>query len=278
MSFEITRDSAIEFLTLLRTAPATGPGDLELLCLQGSSAVDPKRPNVLTLNENTPNYYNDTIVLLQIAEGEERLAAFLGTVDPGDVPVKGGVAHLTHGRHDYIRGFHLRKDYGDKYPCLRALNEINRIWRRREDGTIVVEENGFGVNVHAGGLGELVNDWSKGCLNICGGWNGAPYTYFLHALDIHFLRRGSVGVTIWSGKDFARFLEQGWNMKPTLRLGIRNPWVADLQQALTRKRFFSGKVDGDWREGTELAVRRFQLEAKLAVDGVVGPSTWAALS
>lgn len=53
--------------------------------------------------------------------------------------------------------------------------------------------------------------------------------------------------------------------------------VAALQRALEARGLLSNGEDGDFGEVTERAVRAFQLQAGLSVDGEVGPDTWAAL-
>ena len=52
--------------------------------------------------------------------------------------------------------------------------------------------------------------------------------------------------------------------------------VDTLQNALN-KFGFEIKVDGAFSSDTEAAVRQFQMDHNLYVDGVVGPATWAAL-
>ena len=55
------------------------------------------------------------------------------------------------------------------------------------------------------------------------------------------------------------------------------PEVAALQVALRAKGLYSGPVDGVLGDGTERAVRRLQRRAKIAIDGIPGPRTRAAL-
>lgn len=64
---------------------------------------------------------------------------------------------------------------------------------------------------------------------------------------------------------------------PVLRHGARGSAVTRLQRALKAKGFDPGPVDGIFGNGTLSAVRRFQSARGLAVDGVVGARTWAAL-
>ena len=56
-----------------------------------------------------------------------------------------------------------------------------------------------------------------------------------------------------------------------LRKGDRGPDVKKVQQALDIP------ADGIFGSQTEGAVKQFQLEQKLTVDGIVGPNTWDAL-
>ena len=66
---------------------------------------------------------------------------------------------------------------------------------------------------------------------------------------------------------------------PTLKRGSKGEYVTLLQTKLKNKGYDLGAygVDGDFGKATEAAVRAFQMDAGIAVDGVVGKNTWAAL-
>lgn len=66
---------------------------------------------------------------------------------------------------------------------------------------------------------------------------------------------------------------------PTLRKGDKGEAVAQLQTMLAEHGYDLGKwgIDGDFGSATEKAVKAFQKDAGLKVDGIVGPATWAAL-
>jgi peptidoglycan hydrolase-like protein with peptidoglycan-binding domain len=63
---------------------------------------------------------------------------------------------------------------------------------------------------------------------------------------------------------------------PIVRQGANGHPVRTLQDLL-RARGHAVTVDGDFGSQTEAAVRAFQGERSLAVDGVVGLDTWSAL-
>jgi peptidoglycan hydrolase-like protein with peptidoglycan-binding domain len=67
--------------------------------------------------------------------------------------------------------------------------------------------------------------------------------------------------------------------EPTLRRGDGNAdgWVEYLQQMLNNRNVGALGVDGYFGEDTYEAVRSFQADNGLAVDGIVGDQTWAAL-
>lgn len=67
---------------------------------------------------------------------------------------------------------------------------------------------------------------------------------------------------------------------PTLRKGNTGEYVTLLQTKLLQKGYDLGKygVDGDFGSATLKAVKEFQKDHGLAVDGVVGKNTWAALN
>lgn len=64
---------------------------------------------------------------------------------------------------------------------------------------------------------------------------------------------------------------------PTLRQGDTGPAVVQLQQRLNAHDHPGLKEDGDFGPLTDKAVRRFQQQHYLTVDGIVGPKTWAKL-
>lgn len=68
--------------------------------------------------------------------------------------------------------------------------------------------------------------------------------------------------------------------RATIRRGSKGQLVRDLQTRLrTRYPAYARGVltDGDFGPRTEAAVKEFQRRSRLAVDGIVGPRTWAAL-
>jgi peptidoglycan hydrolase-like protein with peptidoglycan-binding domain len=65
--------------------------------------------------------------------------------------------------------------------------------------------------------------------------------------------------------------------QPTISLGATGGAVRWLQRALRRTPNLGLVVDGNFGPVTETDVKEFQQGPGLAVDGVVGPLTWAAL-
>ena len=65
--------------------------------------------------------------------------------------------------------------------------------------------------------------------------------------------------------------------QPTISLGATGDAVRRAQRALRRTPNLGLSVDGVFGAQLETAVKEFQQGAGLAVDGIVGPLTWAAL-
>jgi peptidoglycan hydrolase-like protein with peptidoglycan-binding domain len=65
--------------------------------------------------------------------------------------------------------------------------------------------------------------------------------------------------------------------QPTIRLGATGDAVKRLQRALRRTPRLDIVIDGIFGPDLEKAVKDFQQSEGLAVDGVVGPLTWAKL-
>lgn len=66
-------------------------------------------------------------------------------------------------------------------------------------------------------------------------------------------------------------------VRSVVKMGSSGDDVIYLQQRLTAKGYGSGKVDGVFGTKTLEAVKAFQAENGLSVDGVVGAKTWAAI-
>lgn len=64
----------------------------------------------------------------------------------------------------------------------------------------------------------------------------------------------------------------------TLKIGSRGQDVIYLQQVLTDKGYGVGNIDGIFGSKTLEAVKAYQVENNLAVDGIVGVKTWESLN
>ena len=64
---------------------------------------------------------------------------------------------------------------------------------------------------------------------------------------------------------------------PVLSLGSRGTYVQFLQSILKKIGYYVGEIDGVFGPNTRDFVYKFQKEYGLAVDGVVGKSTWNKL-
>ncbi|MEZ5826021.1 MAG: peptidoglycan-binding protein [Geminicoccaceae bacterium] len=66
-------------------------------------------------------------------------------------------------------------------------------------------------------------------------------------------------------------------MSTHLRIGCRGDDVRDLQRRLARQGYAPGPIDGHFGTSTRQAIMRFQQDADLLADGIVGPRTSRAL-
>jgi peptidoglycan hydrolase-like protein with peptidoglycan-binding domain len=82
---------------------------------------------------------------------------------------------------------------------------------------------------------------------------------------------GIVGPITWLNIDEADQSE------PILKKGSKGNPVRRAQKRLTLGGWDTGGVDGVFGTNTEAAVKKFQGDRGLAVDGIVGPQTWAEI-
>jgi general secretion pathway protein A len=76
----------------------------------------------------------------------------------------------------------------------------------------------------------------------------------------------------WSGEALVAWRDHA-GLPPLLGVGDAGPSVRWLQESLAQLGFFAGALDGRFDAPTEAAVRAFQLNESLPVDGWVGPLT-----
>lgn len=65
--------------------------------------------------------------------------------------------------------------------------------------------------------------------------------------------------------------------RQTLSVGSRNSYVTYLQKRLTAQGYGVGEIDGSFGQKTLEAVKAYQADYGLTVDGIVGAKTWASL-
>jgi peptidoglycan hydrolase-like protein with peptidoglycan-binding domain len=95
--------------------------------------------------------------------------------------------------------------------------------------------------------------------------------------DNRLLRAGPRATVPNGGVDTAGLRRSLEASMPTLRQGEQGSAVADMQRRLTDRGYDLGDVDGKFGPKTRSAVRAFQSDQGLKVDGIVGKNTWGAL-
>jgi len=118
-----------------------------------------------TAVENRFDLYNDTIITV---ESSGRMTPWKASVDPGKLRESNprGIAHLLPGLYSYRLGLHRKRE--------TALVQAGPVTVERYfdegvlNGKITRESGWFGINIHRGGSGNRVANWSAGCQVIHG--------------------------------------------------------------------------------------------------------------
>ncbi len=89
---------------------------------------------------------------------------------------------------------------------------------------------------------------------------------------------GSTAVVSFAAPpEIAQVVVGGSVNRPTLKLGSQGERVSELQGALKLLGYYTGTVDGNFKETTATAVSEFKQAAGLAPDGIVDTNTWQRL-
>jgi general secretion pathway protein A len=146
-----------------------------------------------------------------------------------------------------------------------------------------LERSGFAVLSLEGASLELVAAIDRPALVVLSALDGAPRALLVTAIegdavtlegvaaDPLRVTRAELG-THWTGRALVPWKDHA-TLPPLLGPGTHGPSVRWLQQALASLGFYSGEANGEFGASTLDAVRAFQSEESLEVDGWVGPLT-----
>jgi hypothetical protein len=151
----------------------------------------------------------------------------------------------------------------------------------------LLENTGFAVLSLEGASLELLAAIDRPALVVLPALDGAPRGLLLTAIDGDIATLEGVTpeplrvplselAAHWSGQAYVPWKDHA-TLPPLLGPGTSGPSVLWLQQALATLGFFDGESNGDFSANTQEAVRAFQTEESLPVDGWVGPLTMIRL-
>ena len=155
-----------------------------------------------------------------------------------------------HGVCDYLNVGYIPRDNLDNYPLLRSGSSNNFVYLLQ-----FILNNDYGYNLSVDGI------FGNNTLNAVRDFQR------VNSLTVD----GLVGNNTW--KTLLTLPTY-----PLLRQNYRGAYVRFLQQLLESNLYPVGTIDGIFGSRTANAVRAFQSANGLAVDGIVGPNTWASLT
>ena len=84
-------------------------------------------------------------------------------------------------------------------------------------------------------------------------------------------------VLLFAAAAGVRYYQSQQSISALSKMGSRGEEVRQVQQKLKNLGYYTGNVDGIYGTLTQSAVKRFQRDKGLSVDGIVGPKTLSAL-
>ncbi len=82
-----------------------------------------------------------------------------------------------------------------------------------------------------------------------------------------------LAVLIAAGSVFRLIQEHSFSAEALSKIGSRGTEVRAIQEKLKERGLYTGSIDGIYGKGTAEAVKKFQKQQKLTVDGIAGPAT-----
>ena len=171
--------------------------------------------------------------------------------------------------------YHGSNSIYDRY-CSKKGKITDQIRKDMKPGTAVfVDHSGnkshIGLYVGSGTVIEASSTQAGVCTSKL---NTSKWTYYGELKDVSYSAQEATEQPSAPASD-----SQPTKTLPTLKRGNKGEYVTMLQTKLKNKGYDLGKygVDGDFGSATESAVKQFQKDHGLTVDGVVGAKTWNAL-
>ena len=155
-----------------------------------------------------------------------------------------------HGVCDYLGVSYLPRDNINNYPLIKSGSRGNFVFLLQ-----FILNNQYGANLSVDGI--FGNNTRNAVLKF--------------QQENSLSTDGIVGPNTW--KTLLTLPAY-----PLLREGSRGAYVTLLQQLLESNLYPVGNIDGIFGSRTLSAVRAFQRDNSLTVDGLVGPNTWSALT
>ena len=110
-----------------------------------------------------------------------------------------------------------------------------------------------------------------------GSWYKVSYGSYTGYVSKNYVRKSSSSSSSAS-KSSSSQTSSKVSIGSTLKKGSSGTSVKNLQIKLKELGYYSGAVDGDYGNGTEKAVKKFQKAKGLSADGVAGPATLKAIN
>src|SRR5215471_6753312 len=127
------------------------------------------------------------------------------------------------------------------------------------------------MDAYRRGVAAILKKIGADAIMCCGHKEYAPARKIDPTFDMNDFRQGVTAILTGTSPPLALIPAIDEQNRPTLRRGDRNPLVERIQQIV------GVAVDGIFGPGTEAAVREFQRNNGMVPDGIVGPKTWAAI-
>ena len=141
---------------------------------------------------------------------------------------------------------------------------------------------------HIGGFigTEIINGKEYNVIEATTSFGGGIVYYYVNEKGERYSNKGGSRNGKWTQHGlmtkWVKYLDEpkpvyDYSKYPIHKKGSKGEYVYTLQRLLVSKGYDPKGIDGIFGPGCDAAVRKFQKDNKLVIDGCVGPKTWGAL-